>query len=156
MRTAVIRVNVDPLGTLAGPEIERGLRRVLAGSAAIGLRLVGEDLGALPPTRRELQFLGEGDPSAMGRAASELCREAFGTEPAAGPTTFVSRGTDDDAAGVLAGFGLTGEVTRAPGADDWDVVTVRLTADDLRRVPESRIATALEASLNCEVRIVTT
>jgi hypothetical protein len=34
--------------------------------------------------------------------------------------------------------------------------TVRLAADDLRRVPESRIQTALEASLNCEVRIVTT
>jgi hypothetical protein len=155
MRTAVIRINVDPQGGLGAAEIERGLARVRAGCAGSGLRLVSEDLGALPPTRRELQFLGEDDPAAMRRAATGLCREAFGTEPSEGTTTFVSRGTDDDAVGVLAGFGLTGEVTRAPGADDWDVVTVRLTADDLRRVPESRIATALEASLNCEVRIVT-
>jgi len=156
MRTAVIRINVDPLGTLAAPDIERGMEQVLAGSAGIGLRPVGEDLGALPPKRRELQFLGEGDPADMLRCATEMCRDAFGTEPEAGTTTFVSRGTDDDAIGVLAGLGLSGDVTRVPGPDDWDVVTVRLAADDLRRVPESRIQTALEASLNCEVRIITT
>ena len=70
--------------------------------------------------------------------------------------TFVSRGTDDDAHGVLAGFGLTGEIDRAPGDDGFDIVTVTLRKADLERIPESRIHTALEASLNCEVHIRTT
>jgi hypothetical protein len=156
MRTAVIRINVDPKGTLGAAEIARGLDYVVSGVAGLGLRLVSKDLGTLPPKRRELQFLGEGDPAAMRRSAGELCRSAFGTEPAEGTTTYLSRGSDDDALGVLSAFGLAGDVSRGHGEDGWDVVTVRLAAADLRRVPESRIATALEASLNCEVRIVET
>lgn len=156
MRTAVIRMNIDPEGTLGAREIERGMGNLLAGIAEIGLRLVSDDLGSLPPKRRELQFLGDGDPTAMRRRASELCRNAFGTEPAEGTTTYLSRGTDDDVIGVLSAFGLAGDVSRATGEDGWDVVTVRLAAADLRHVPESRIQTALEASLNCEVRIVAT
>jgi hypothetical protein len=69
--------------------------------------------------------------------------------------TYVSRGTDDDAHGVLSGFGLTGEINRIPGDDGYDVVYVTLSQADLERVPESRIHTALEASLNCEVHILT-
>ena len=56
---------------------------------------------------------------------------------------------------MLAGFGLTGVIERIPGDEGWDIVTVTLDRNDLRRVPESRIHTALEASLNCEVRILT-
>ena len=156
MRTAVIRINVDPEGALGAAEIEQGIDYVTAGAAELGLRLVSQDLGALPAKRRELQFLTEGDPAAMRRSASELCQNAFGTEPAAGTTTYLSRGSDDDALGVLSAFGLAGDVSRASGEEGWDVVTVRLAAADLRRVPESRIQTALEASLNCEVRIVVT
>jgi hypothetical protein len=155
MRTAVIRINVDPQGTLGEGEVERGLAHVLATLPEVGLRLVSEDLVSLPAKRRELQFLADGDdPAPRQRAASELCRRAFGTEPVAGTTTFLSRGSDDDAHGVLSAFGLAGEVSRADGEDGLDVVTVRLAEADLRRVPESRIQTALEASLNCEVRIV--
>jgi hypothetical protein len=85
-----------------------------------------------------------------------LCAKAFGTSPVAGVVTYISRGTDDDAHGVLAGFGLTGEIRRTPGDDDgFDVVYVTLRQADLDRVPESRIHTALEASLNCEVHILT-
>ena len=40
----------------------------------------------------------------------------------AGVLTYVSSGTDDDAHGVLAGFGLTGEVERAAGDEGWDIV----------------------------------
>lgn len=157
MRTAVIRINVDPKGSLGDTEIERGMGDVLAGMAELGLRLVSQDLRSLPPNRRELQFLAEGDdPSAMQRSANELCRSAFHTEPAEGTTTYLSRGSDDDALGVLSAFGLAGDVSRASGEHGWDVVTVRLAQADLRRVPESRIQTALEASLNCEVRIVAT
>ena len=85
-----------------------------------------------------------------------MCAKAFGTTPAAGVVTYVSRGTDDDAHGVLAGFGVTGEIIRTPGDDGLDVVHVTMRKQDLDRVPESRIHTALEASLNCEVRIRTT
>ena len=77
-------------------------------------------------------------------------------DPVVGVLTFVSHGTDDDAHGVLAGFGLTGQVHRYPSGQGWDVVEVTLSRADLRRVPESRIHTALEASLNSEVRIVAT
>ena len=72
-----------------------------------------------------------------------------------GVVTFISRGTDDDAFGVLAGFGLTGEIERIPDGDGWDVVHVTLRKSDLERVPESRVHTALEASLNCEINIRT-
>jgi hypothetical protein len=70
--------------------------------------------------------------------------------------TYISRGTDDDAHGVLAGFGLSGNVERVPSDDGWDVVYVTLHKADLERIPESRVHTALEASLNCEVHIRTT
>ena len=95
------------------------------------------------------------DPDELKQIAIELCTKAFGTTPAAGVLTYVSRGTDDDAHGVLAGFGLAGEITRSAGYDGWDIVHVTLRKSDLERVPESRIHTALEASLNCEVRIRT-
>jgi hypothetical protein len=49
---------------------------------------------------------------------------------------------------------LSGEVERKAGDDGWDVITVTLRKVDLERVPESRVHTALEASLNCEVLIV--
>ena len=157
MRTAVIRINVDPTAALGDAAIRAGLADVLAGLEELGLRLVSDDLISLPAKRRELQFLAEADdPAPMQRAAGELCRRAFGTEPSVGITTFLSRGSDDDANGVLSAFGLAGEVTRESGGEGWDVVTVRLAEADLRRVPESRIQTALEASLNCEVRIVVT
>ena len=56
---------------------------------------------------------------------------------------------------MLSGFGLTGEIVRVPGRDGYDVVYVTLRESDLERIPESRIHTALEASLNCEVHIRT-
>jgi hypothetical protein len=157
MRTAVIRINVDPGGTLSDTDVETGVAEVLAGVGELGMRLVPPNLGSLPPNRRELQFLAAGEnPAALQRSARDLCRRAFDTEPAEGTTTYLSRGTDEDALGVLLAFGVAGDLSRASGGDGWDVVTVRLAEADLRRVPESRIQTALEASLNCEVRIVAT
>jgi hypothetical protein len=52
-------------------------------------------------------------------------------------------------------LGLQGEITRVAGDEGWDTIHVTLDAADLRRVPESRVHTALEASLNCEVVIHT-
>jgi hypothetical protein len=100
-------------------------------------------------------LISSADAEAARQAAIDLCAKAFATAPVPGVVTFVSRGTDDDAHGVLAGFGLTGDIVRTPGDDGFDIIDVTLREADLERIPESRIHTALEASLNCEVRITT-
>jgi len=110
----------------------------------------------MPAGRREVELLITCDGvDAAKQAAIDLCTNIFATTPVPGVVTFVSRGTDEDAHGVLAGFGLTGEIVRTPGDDGYDIVRVTLREADLERIPESRIHTALEASLNCEVHIRT-
>nr|WP_090344251.1 hypothetical protein [Mycolicibacterium malmesburyense]CRL75622.1 hypothetical protein CPGR_03639 [Mycolicibacterium malmesburyense] len=154
MRTAVVRVGVDKAGELGPAQLEDGLARLRDSAAAQGIEVVAGDLPALPPKRREVELLIAGDdPDVLHRQAIELCGNAFGTTPVPGVVTFISRGTDDDAHGVLAGLGLTGEIERVADDDGWDVVYVTLRRADVDRVPESRVHTALEASLNCEVHI---
>ena len=156
MRTAVVRVNVDPTGALTPAQLREGMAVLLGRVGEIGAGVVENDLAAMPAGRREVQLLITADDvDAAKQSAIGLCANAFSTAPAAGVVTFVSRGTDDDARGVLSAFGLTGEIARAPGDDGFDIVYVTLREDDLERVPESRIHTALEASLNCEVHIRT-
>lgn len=159
MRTAVVRVNIDPSGALNAPQLHHGMTALRGVAGDAGAELLENDLTAMPVTRREVQLLIAGsDAEAVQKAAVDLCDSAFGplgTVPVAGVVTYVSRGTDDDAHGVLDGFGLSGQIRRSPGEDGFDVVYVTLRETDLERVPESRIHTALEASLNCEVRIVT-
>ncbi len=151
MRTAVARVNVDPSGRLTPAQLDQGM------SALLGLaEAAGADVVPTGDARREVQLLIAGsDVDSVKQTAVDMCAKAFGTAPAAGVVTYVSRGTDDDAHGVLSGFGLTGEIKRLPGDDGFDVVYVTLRQADLERIPESRIHTALEASLNCEVHILT-
>ncbi|MFV1365046.1 hypothetical protein ABQF17_18615 [Mycolicibacterium elephantis] len=156
MRTAVVRVGVDKAGELTPEQLTDGMARLRDMAAAAGVELVENNLAMLPPQRREVELLIAGDdPAALQRRAVDLCAKAFGTKPMPGVITYISRGTDADALGVLAGFGLTGEIERVAGEDGWDVVHVTLPEADLERVPESRVHTALEASLNCEVHIHT-
>jgi hypothetical protein len=156
MRTAVVRVNVDPGSVLTPAQLAEGMGALLGLSDEIGAGVVENDLATVPVSRREVQLLiAADDVDAAKRTAIDLCAKAFSTTPAPGVVTFVSRGTDDDARGVLSAFGLSGEVARTPGDDGFDIVYVTLREDDLERVPESRIHTALEASLNCEVHIRT-
>jgi hypothetical protein len=156
MRTAVVRVNVDPDGARAPAQLREGMAVLLELIGEIGVDVVDNDLAAMPIGRREVELLiASDDVEAAKQAAIDLCAKAFSGAPVAGTVTFISRGTDDDAHGVLSAFGLAGEITRTPGDDGFDVVHVTLREDDLDRVPESRIHTALEASLNCEVRIRT-
>ena len=121
--------------------------------------MVDADLASLPAGRRQVEVLIAGDdPDELKRTAVDLCAKAFGAfgaAPAAGVLTYVSRGTDDDAHGVLAGLGLRGEIERLADDDGLGHDHVTLRKADLERVPESRVHTALEASLNCEVHIVT-
>ncbi|SOJ57207.1 hypothetical protein MSIMFB_04684 [Mycobacterium simulans] len=150
MRTAVVRINVDPTGVLTPAQLREGMAALLGLTGETGAEVVDSGRG------RDVQLLvASDDIDAAKQAAIDLCNKAFNTAPVAGVVTFVSRGTDDDARGVLSAFGLSGEIVRVPGDDGFDVVYVTLREADLERVPESRIHTALEASLNCEVHIRT-
>lgn len=154
MRTAVVRIKVDSAGQLTAEQLAAGMSALagLVGDA----RLIENNLAALPPSRREVEILMTGsDPDVLQGTAIEWCAKAFGGSPEPGVLTFVSHGTDDDAHGVLAGFGLTGQIERRAGPQGWDIIHVTLRREDLARIPESRIHTALEASTNCEVHIHT-
>jgi hypothetical protein len=152
MRTAVVPVNVDPSGLLTPAQLDQGMTTLRGLADEVG----AEVAQATPAAGREVQLLIPGsDADAVKETGLNLCAKAFSTSPVAGVVTFVSRGTDDDAQGVLAGFGLTGEIARTPGDDGFDIVYVTVSEADLERIPESRIHTALEASLNCEVHIRT-
>jgi hypothetical protein len=156
MRTAVVRVSVDPSGLLTPAQLDQGMTTLLRLAAVAGAEVVQTAVAAMPAARREVQLLIAGNEAdAVKQTALELCAKAFGAAPVVGVVTYVSRGTDDDAHGVLSGFGLAGEIRRCPGDDGVDVVYVTLHDADLERIPESRIHTALEASLNCEVHILT-
>jgi len=156
MRTAVVRVNVDPSGLLTSAQLDQGMSVLLGLADDVGAEVVQATLTAMPTARREVELLITGSVAdAVKQAALDLCARAFGTTPVAGVVTYISRGTDDDAYGVLAGFGLTGQINRSRDGEGFDVVYVTLRETDLEHIPESRIYTALEASLNCEVHIRT-
>ncbi|MEB4207907.1 hypothetical protein [Mycobacterium sp. 94-17] len=156
MRTAVVRVNVDPDGALTPAQLRDGMAALLELVATAGVDVVENDLASMPASRREVELLiAAEDGDEAQDTAIGLCANAFELTPVPGVITFVSRGTDDDAHGVLAAFGLTGDIERAPGEDGFDIVHVTLREKDLDRIPESRVHTALEASLNCEVHIRT-
>jgi hypothetical protein len=145
----VVRVAVDHLGELSAGAYEAGLREL----AVRGLDVVATPVEHLPDRNREVELVVDGfDPAEIDTYVA-ACAGAFGLPAKAGVVTYVSRGTDEDVEGVLAAFGLTGRVDRRIESDD-EVVTVTLARADLRRVPESRLHTALEAALNSEVRIV--
>ena len=158
MRTAVVRIGVDPSGVLSVEQLAAGMAALAESAAAVGVEVLDTDLAALPPSRREVEMLLMADDGDVALAiAIQLCTNAFersGATLVPGVVTFVSRGTDDDALGVLSGFGLAGTIERFPGDQGWDIIEVTLRKEDLTRVPESRVHTALEASLNCEVRIL--
>ena len=156
MRTAVVRVNVDPTSVLTPAQLEEGMELLLGLVGEIGAGVVDNNLAAMPAGRREVEVLIAADAvDAAKQTAIDLCARAFSSVPVPGVVTFVSRGTDDDAHGVLSAFGLTGEIARSPGDDGYDIVYVTLREADLEHIPESRVHTALEASLNCEVHIRT-
>jgi hypothetical protein len=157
MRTAVVRVDVDPSGRLSPGQLTDGMTTLRVQADVVGVQVVDTNLAAMPVRRRQVELLVTGsDPGEATEIGISLCAKAFNTVPVAGVVTYVSRGTDDDAYGVLSRFGLTGDIERMAADDGFDVVYVTLRKADLEHVPESRIHTALEASLNCEVHIRTT
>jgi len=157
MRTAVVRVDVDPSGALSPAQLAAGVVALRALADDSGVVVVDNNLAAMPRGRREAELLISNttavDPDELERVGVTLCARAFGTEPVIGVVTYVSRGTDEDAHGVLAGFGLRGDIARTAGDDGYDILHVTLSKADMTRIPESRVHTALEASTNSEVHI---
>jgi hypothetical protein len=157
MRTAVVRVDVDPSGELTPAQLADGVAALRTLAVDGGVTVVDNNLAQMPRGRREAELLitntAAVDPEELERVGLTLCTKAFGTEPVLGVVTYVSRGTDEDAHGVLAGFGLRGEIARTAGDDGYDILHVTLSKADMARIPESRVHTALEASTNSEVHI---
>lgn len=157
MRTAVVRVDVDPSGALTPAQLTEGVASLRALADNAGVAVVDNNLAAMPRGRREAELLISNtaavDPDELKSIGVTLCAKAFGTDPAIGVVTYVSRGTDEDAHGVLAGFGLRGQIARTVGDDGYDILHVTLGKADMARIPESRVHTALEAATNCEVVI---
>ena len=92
--------------------------RALVDSADI--EVLENNIAAMPAGRREVQMLMVGgDAEQLKRDAVALCAKAFGTDPSPGVVTYVSWGTDDDAHGVLAGFGLTGRSPARRETTGW-------------------------------------
>lgn len=153
MRTAVIRVNLDPAGDLAADR----LADAVAVLRASGIEVIAPDFGRVPAHAREIELLIDGDDAGALRAWAEArCAEVLGAPgPVAGAATFLSRGTDEDALGVVRAFGISAGLDRFWEGDE-EIAVFTITRTDAARVPESRLRTALEAALNCEVRIIIT
>src|SRR5271168_2610180 len=101
MRTAVVRVNVDPESVLTPAQLREGMTALLGLVDEISAGVVENDLAAMPPGRREVQLLiAADDVDTVKQAAIDLCAKVFSSTPVAGVVTFVSRGTDEDARGV--------------------------------------------------------
>ncbi|MGV9862305.1 hypothetical protein [Rhodococcus koreensis] len=149
MPTAVVRVHFDPDGALSEDRFRTGFDQL----TRRGLDVLAVGAGRRSDGRREIEVLTEEPDDDRLADLVSTCSEAFGVPTELGVVTYVSRGTDDDAASVLRRFELDGEIHREI-VDDDEVVTVTLSGADARRVPESRLHTAMEAALNCEVRIV--
>jgi hypothetical protein len=145
-----MRVVIDADGVLGPDAYEAGL--VQLREAAV--EVVASPPASLPERRREVELILDEAQLADRDEYVGLCSRAFGLPATPGVVTFISRGTDDDARGVLAGFGLEAVVVERCYEDDDEVVRVVLDQEQAMRVPEGRLHTALEAALNCEVRIV--
>ncbi len=57
MRTAVLRVNIDPAGELTGESLARGMADLAGALTEIEGDVLEKDLGAAPRSRREVQVL---------------------------------------------------------------------------------------------------
>ena len=57
MRTAVVRVNVDPDNALAPAQLTEGMAVLLACVGDVGADVIVKDLGAMPAGRREVELL---------------------------------------------------------------------------------------------------
>ena len=144
MRTAVVRLDLDPQRALSPEQVTAGLAELNRRGLVVHRQT---DEGRL-----EL-ILQSTDPDDARRRVQEACTAAVGTAPTVETVSFISRGTDEDALGVVQAFGATARLVRLE-EDGEEVAVITLPATQRRRIPESRLHTALEAALNCEIRLV--
>ena len=151
MRTAVIRVNLDPAGRLSADDLEHAI----ADLRSRGIEVLAPSLEKLPAHAREIELIVPGDdPDALRKWAETTCGPlAASGEAQVSVPTFLSRGTDEDALGVVRGFGISAGLQRTYENDE-EVAVFTVSPADIGHVGESRLHTALEAALNCEVRII--
>lgn len=143
VRKALVCVNADPGHNLSSDAVAEGIRQLEAQSFLVHRHPAGGELELIVDSV---------NPDDARRRTTEACRKTFGTMPTVGAVTFLSRGTDEDALGVIEAFGLSAQFERFDEHGE-EIAVVTLASADRRRVPESRLHTALEAALNCEVRI---
>lgn len=151
MATAVIRIHLSDGQAISDPDYRAGIDSLLAE----GYEIIAPGSTLPPDGRREVAILSEEDSAEHLDTLRARCESVFGRTAELGVVTYVSRGTDDDALGVLRRFGIPGEVRRDHDSDE-ETVTVRIAGSATRQVPESHLHTALEAALNCRVRVVLT
>jgi predicted dinucleotide-binding enzyme len=144
MRTAVVRLDLDPQRALSPEQLAAALR-TLTGRGLVLHRQQERALELLLPST---------DAEHARRQVLEACRQA-GLTPEVETVSFISRGTDEDALGVASAFGAgaTARLTRIE-ENGAEIAVLTIPATERRRIPESRLHTALEAALNCEVRLV--
>ncbi|MBY4039192.1 hypothetical protein HQO38_18650 [Rhodococcus fascians] len=149
MATAVVRIVVDPSKQLSDEAYWTGLQDL----RNTGLEVIASAEHQSAGQSREVELIVEdhGVPLVTESYLAQ-CRSIFGVDPVLGVVTYVSRGTAEDALGVLTRFGVTGQVT-VTEEDGNEVFTVTLPEVVHLSVPESRLHTALEAALNAEVRM---
>jgi hypothetical protein len=154
MRRAVLHVNLDhggvvPIAELAGA-IEH-LRRC-------GFIVIDTDLDRLPRDRREVEVHCDGDDvKELRERVHDACVAALAaagcpTTPRVLAVSFVSSGSDEDAWGVVRAFGLDQHVAEIRLLDD-DVAVLIGSTEILRSGALGKLHTALEATLNREVRL---
>lgn len=148
MRRAVIHVNLDPGGVLEVAQLERAVEAL----RDAGYEVFGGELGRLPPGRREIELLLDGDDvDELRRRGEQACAEALEqAQPRVVAVSFMSSGTYEDALGIVCAFGLEPQLEEIELVDE-DTAVVVLADGALRRAVSTKLQTALECALNREV-----
>ena len=144
----MIHVNLDPEGTLGVAELERAV----AALRAEGHEVIADDLEKLPPRRREIELLHDGDDVAELAALAEEACAAAGIGARVVAVSFMSSGTEEDALGVVRAFGLEPQVEEIRLVDE-DVAVLVLANGTPERAVSAKLQTALECALNREVEL---
>ena len=85
MRTAVVRVQVDPTGRLTPEQLTDGMANLRELTDATDIDVLENNIAEMPASRREIQLLmASGDAGHLTRDAVALCAKAFGTAPTPG------------------------------------------------------------------------
>ena len=156
MRTAVVRVQVDPAGRPHADQLSDGMTALRALVDSTDIEVLENNIAAMPAGRREVQMLMLGGDAEQLKGRGCIVREGIRYGSFSRRGDLRQQGHRRRRPRCARRLRSSREITRASGDDGLDIVHVTLRKADLDRVPESRIHTALEASLNCEVHIRTT